>query len=308
MIHLCIDVRMAFFSGIGTYIREIIPHLKDHFHLSLLEFDAPIYSIKEQIQYLSKIPECDIFWSPHYNVPLFPIRARKKVVTIHDVCHLALGSFKQKVYARFVMNRALKSDRTLTISEFSQSELKKEFGKFADVIPLGVNLNHFFRKMPCPKVRAKYNLPKEFALFVGSTKAHKNLQGANAACKKAGIDLVAVGKGLLEISQEDLPTLYSMAELFLFPSFYEGFGLPPLEAMACGCPTVVSNVASIPEVCGDASLYFDPNNIDEMAKVIVQAIVQKKELIEKGAKRVKLFDWEKTANRHREIFEEMARA
>jgi glycosyltransferase involved in cell wall biosynthesis len=107
------------------------------------------------------------------------------------------------------------------------------------------------------------------------------------------------------VLDEELPFLYSMAEVFVFPSFYEGFGLPPLEAMSCGCPTIVSKAASLPEVCGEASLYFDPHRVDEMALAIERVVLDRdlrRELVRKGYERVQLFDWKKSAERHEQIF------
>lgn len=312
MIDLCIDARMAFSSGIGTYIREIVPLLKDHFRLILLVdkvdrewcngfeqivFDAPIYSIAEQLKFPFKIPKCDLFWSPHYNVPLLPIRAKKRVATIHDACHLAFGSGAQKLYARLVMGRALRSEKAITVSQFSKREIEGQFG-FGDltVIPIGVNKERFYPREGSEEVRQKYQLPEKFVLFVGSKKAHKNLARVMRV-----ENLVAVGPGIREVDGEDLPVLYSMAEVFVFPSLYEGFGLPPLEAMSCGCPTAVSKMASIPEVCGDASVYFDPMNEEDILIAVEKA--KKRELVQKGLERVKRFDWKKTAEKHIRLFD-----
>ncbi len=321
MMDLCIDARMAFSSGIGTYIREIVPFFKNAFRVILLvdghhewcqgfeqiQFCTPVYSAREQLQYPSKIPTCDLFWSPHYNVPLLSIKAKKKGVTIHDVCHLVYGSFVQRIYARFVMRRALRSDKVITVSQFSKREIEKRFGKRnLEVIPIGVNLQQFWQRDFSKTVRDKYSLPKTFALFVGSTKMHKNLEGVKRACEKIKLELVAVGQGLKEVEAHDLPVLYSMAEVFVFPSFYEGFGLPPLEAMACKCPTAVSLAASIPEVCGDASVYFDPNDAEGMAKAIQKA--REKKLLGKGLERVKQFSWKSAAERHMQVFQEIVRA
>lgn len=326
MLTLCIDARMAFSSGIGTYIREIIPLFQGSFRMILLvdeldrswckpfeqiDFSAPIYSAQEQILYPIKIPRCDLFWSPHYNVPLLPIRARKKIATLHDACHLVFGSFPEKLYAKFMLGKALKSDRAITVSRFSKKEIEGRIGKGkVEVIPIGVNLSQFTRTPPSAAVRKKYQLPDRFILFVGNQKPHKNIEGLMRAASKLQMELVAVGKGTQRgpAADEDLPALYSMADVFAFPSFYEGFGLPPLEAMGCGCPTAVSKAASIPEVCGDASIYFDPTHVDEIAVAITKAIEAKELLIEKGFERVKLFSWEKSAERHMQIFEEAAHA
>ncbi len=334
MIDLCIDARMAFSSGIGTFIRQLVPLLnhspfkvtllvKDHSWQSDCEqilFDAPIYSIKEQVLFPRLIPRCDLFWSPHYNVPLLPVRAKKRIVTIHDTCHLAFGSLLEKAYAKMMMRKALKSDLVTTVSHFSRSEIERFFGKGQiNVIPIGVNQDHFRRVESVDDIRKKYQLPNRFLLYVGNLKPHKNLTGLLKAFSKIGmtdLGLVLVGKGSVEIREKvlsigevldiELPFLYSMAEAFVFPSFYEGFGLPPLEAMSCGCPTVVSNAASIPEVCGEASLYFHPERIEEMAHAIKQVIEDqtlKQSLIQKGFERIQLFSWAETANKYRELFE-----
>lgn len=317
MIDLCIDVRMAFHSGIGTYIRELVPQLKDHFRLILLVdrldsewckefeqilFHVPIYSLVEQMQIQRKIPKCDLFWSPHYNVPLFKIRAKKRIVTIHDVCHLVFGSRIEKLYAKIVMGKAVKSDQIITVSQFSKGEIEKRFGKKnIEAVHIGVNFEKFHRKEPSEEIRKKYRLPQNYTLFIGSSKAHKNLEGL----LRSGLtDLVVIGPGIREVDAADLPYIYSMADVLVFPSFYEGFGLPPLEAMCCGLPTAVSNVASIPEVCGDASLYFDPHDVDAIRETVLAA-KNRKDLIEKGLRRAKQFSWEKTAEKHIEIFKKV---
>jgi glycosyltransferase involved in cell wall biosynthesis len=179
MIDLCIDARMAFSSGIGTCIRQLVPLMNQPpFRVILLvnqkdqpwckdieqiDFDAKIYSIREQLLFPLKIPRCDLFWSPHYNVPLLPIRAKKQIVTIHDACHLAFGQFlswPEKVYARFVMSRALHhSDAVVTDSTFSKEELVRYLGhpaKEIEVIPVGVNQAQFQRVVdPIGKIFAK---------------------------------------------------------------------------------------------------------------------------------------------------------
>jgi glycosyltransferase involved in cell wall biosynthesis len=100
------------------------------------------------------------------------------------------------------------------------------------------------------------------------------------------------------VTNKDLALLYNSAEVFVFASLYEGFGLPPLEAMSCGCPVVVSNSSSLPELCGDAAQYVDPYNIDDMANGIYKVLVdhgRRESLIQKGLLRAKLFSWKKCA-------------
>ena len=102
------------------------------------------------------------------------------------------------------------------------------------------------------------------------------------------------------VADEEIPVIYNLASLFVFPSLYEGFGFPPLEAMATGTPVVASNAASIPEVCGDAALYFDPLDMEDIAVKILKVIQNddmKKTLIRKGFNQVKKYSWEKSANK-----------
>jgi len=102
--------------------------------------------------------------------------------------------------------------------------------------------------------------------------------------------------------------IYNLAQLFVYPSFYEGFGLPPLEAMACGCPVIVSNAASLPEVCGDAAFYADPQDVNSISGAILQVLLDenlRNSLIQKGFDRASTFSWEKSALGHLKVFEEV---
>lgn len=367
MIKLLLDSRMIDFSGIGTYLQNLIPFLKKEVNLILLgnkntienyihEKDLKIIPIRssiyfpyEQIEFLFKIRSVDIFWSPHFNVPIFPIRAKKRIVTIHDIFHLAfkeLYSPFERVYIKLLINSALNlSDMIITVSNFSKSEIIKYTQIKEDKIKViynGVNKEKFkvYDKKDLEKIRLKYRLPDRFILFVGNIKPHKNLKGLLKAFKVVieeldeDLFLVITGKqeGFLKgdteifklintnpllkkrifltgyINEKDLPILYNLAELFIFPSFYEGFGLPPLEAMACGCPTVVSRIPPLLEICGDATYYVDPYNINDIAKGIIE-VLSKKELretlIKKGFERVKLFSWENSAKEHLKLIKEI---
>ena len=355
-------------SGIGVYLQNLIPILKDHFFITLLgnpldlnKFSwsnnvkivrdvLPIYSIKEQLGLPIKIKKTDIFWSPHYNIPVFPIRSKRRVTTIHDLNHLVLArylSLNKKLYARFMMKKAVRiSDRIITVSKYSQNEIVKYTGVAEEkirVIHNGVNEDHFrptTEENIILKVKKKYNLPRKYILYVGNVKPHKNLKSLLKAYEKVIeskiIDyfLVIVGKKMGYITadneifdildqnnifkgkviftdfveNEDLPVIYTLASLFVFPSLYEGFGFPPLESMACGCPVIAANVTSLPEVCGDAAYYVNPFDVDEIAKKMINVLFNenlRKKLIDKGFKRARLFKWEESARMHIELFEEV---
>ena len=110
------------------------------------------------------------------------------------------------------------------------------------------------------------------------------------------------------VSDEELIKLYNQSKLFIYPSFYEGFGLPPLEAMACGTPVITSNVSSLPEVGGDAVMYCNPYDVEDIKNKIEMVLNDEKlqqEMIQKGLQRVKKFTWEKSAKKHLEVFEEV---
>jgi len=354
---LAIDARLINTSGIGTVCQNTISFLIDDFEIILLgditelkefiwstsckiiPFSSNIYSLAEQIAFITKVPECDYFFSPHYNVPLVPIRAKKRIVIIHDVNHIALKNqlgFVKKLYAKFVIQQALRlSDKILTVSNFSKSEIIRFFNikkKKINVITLGVDKRYFRRTDENSRkpVKAKYDLPEKFLLYVGNVKPHKNLQvliKAYHLLKVKGLHkdykLVIVGKkdgfitrdneisnlitnlGLSEeiiftgfMNNEDLPVIYSLATLFVFPSLYEGFGLPPIEAMACGCPVLVSDAASLPEVCKDAAVFFNPLDEQGLHNAIVNILNNiglQKRLQEKGLNLAATYNWPDTA-------------
>lgn len=145
-------------------------------------------------------------------------------------------------------------------------------------------------------------LPKKpYILYVGNDYPHKNLKRLNLAFEKLvkehnlNYELILITKF---VSEEDLDKLYRNASLYVFPSLSEGFGLPPLEAMARGVPVVSSNATCLPKILGDAALYFNPLDIDDMAKVIKKALLDnnlREELIKKGFEQIKKYSWQKMA-------------
>lgn len=327
--------------------KHLLPFLTDKTNYSIIESDLPIYSIKEQIKLPGLIPSCDIFWSPHYNIPLFPIKAKKRVVNINDVFHLAFKhttTLSQKLYANLVINQAIiRSDRVITISKFSESEIKKHTfskkNKF-EIIYCGVDHNLFQKIDDSQKLEAakrKYQLPPKYILCVGNVKPHKNLKVLMNALSSLkdnlqDYEIVIVGKqqGFITgdpllfkkiqedpflsaktkftgfVPNEDLPCIYNLASLFIFPSFYEGFGLPPLEAMACGCPVLVSHAASMPEICEDAARYFNPLNEEDMAAKILDALTtESNTYIAKGLNHSKKFTWQKYYSTQKSIFQNL---
>jgi glycosyltransferase involved in cell wall biosynthesis len=359
---------MIFHSGIGRYIQNILPLIKDHFKITLLgapdqlmklnevrrndiiPFYSNIYSIKEQIHFPFLLNNVDIFWSPHYNVPLFPVRAKKRIVTVHDVFHLAFMdelSLIQKAYAKIVMNAAVTSSQSIiTVSEFSKSEIIKYTSAQPDKISVVYNGidTYQFRKINDQNrknhVMKKYNLPEDYILYVGNVKPHKNLKAlliAFGMLKKESLlpntRIVIVGKkeGFINsdneidnlirsigidneilfvstVENDDLPVIYNLCNLFVFPSLYEGFGFPPLEAMACGCAVLTSDKPCMKEVCGPTAFYFNPENPEDLKSKIKDVYSNaevKNNIISKNDEIVKKYTWQKAALSHIQLFDSL---
>ncbi|MBN1535642.1 MAG: glycosyltransferase family 4 protein [Anaerolineales bacterium] len=256
-----------------------------------------------------------------------PIMKLNQIVTIHDASVFATPysysrSFLMKY--RLVYKVLAKTAKLiLTVSDFSKTELIKYCHidpQRLVVIPEGSD--HILRIEPDQGVFEKHNLGKNpYLLTVGTNAPHKNLKIIYQAAEKLSaqaLDFVVVGsdfdrwfnapqitssdriKKLGFLSDAELKAVYQKAVAFIFPSQYEGFGLPPLEAMACGCPVIASNTASVPEICGDAALYFDPDNPAELVEKIMRVINDvnlQSELRGKGISRASHFSWAATSKK-----------
>jgi glycosyltransferase involved in cell wall biosynthesis len=368
MIKISIDARMINHSGIGTYLKNLLPNLANKYNLillgpkeilskyewtetiSIIDCKSKIYSVREQIELWLKIPSCDIFICPHYNVPVLPVKARKKIVIIHDVYHLAFRNkltLLQRLYSTFLINFAVRNyNKVITISRFSESEIIKytgiENGKIT-TLHLGFNpAIKSLNKVEKESTRRKYNLPQKFIFFVGNIKPHKNLKKLLQAYniligKKITHKLVITGSrdgfitsdreidGFLDrnktlaenviftgyVDQKDLINIYEQADVFVFPSYYEGFGIPPIEAMMAGTPVVTSREASLPEICGDAALYcdaFQPEDIADKIEVVLNDEGLRNKLILKGKENLLRFTEEKFVSGWESIIKEQLKA
>lgn len=297
----------------------------------IVEWKAPVYSIQEQLSSPFDRYGLDIVHIPHFNVPWRTGKGKEKlVVTIHDLIYAKFPGYlpflKRKAAAYLIKSAIARADGIIAVSENTRkdisgmspdSDTKIQVIHEASDPQFGVIQDKTYLK----RVKEHYSMPDgDILLFVGSIKKHKNLRGLLAAFKKirnkAACSLVIAGRyhsdepGILEdikssgavylgeVQAEELPAIYNIAKALVFPSFYEGFGLPLLEAFACGLPTVISDASSLPEIGGSASLYFNPYDIDDMCDKIYAVLTDKtlqKTLIEKGAKRLKDFSWQKTA-------------
>lgn len=299
-------------------------------NIIVIPFQEKIYGIKEQIKYPCKrLKEngVTILHSPHYNVPLF--WNRKLIVTIHDLIHLKFPQYLPckgaYLYALFVMKFAcVRANKIFTVSEFTKQDLQQTLHAQKDKIEVTYNtVEECFKKRNREEtgyLREKYNIPEEnkIVLYVGNIKPHKNLPAlvrAFLTIRREDVNLVLVGKqfdkniantlltGIKKknkiiltgaVLKDELIDWYNLADVFVFPSLYEGFGVPPLEAMACGTPVVCSTAASIPEIVGEAAIMVNPRDDisirNGIEKVLFTMSYQDKQyLIQRGYERVSLF-------------------
>jgi len=280
----------------------------------------------------------DLLFVPAHCLPLFSWV--KKVVTIHDLGFKHFPktySLFQRVFYFLSHYWSLKMAQQIIVpSEFTKNDILKNFysprGKIT-VIPLGYNpkQSSFNAQADSNLILDKYKIQKPFFFYVGRLEKKKNIIGLIKAYKelkkskqkleipglvlggKPGYGYAEIKKEILDsegikeigyIASEDLSVLYSSALALVFPSFYEGFGLPLLEAMANNCPVLASNAGSLPEVGGAAALYFNPSDIEDIKNVMLK-IIKDKELMEKlikeGGERVKFFSWKKCAQSTKEV-------
>jgi glycosyltransferase involved in cell wall biosynthesis len=304
--------------------------------------DCGKYSLREQwdIPRILRRVRPGLYHSPHYVTPVagpFPM-----VATIHDLIHLIfpqyLPSRAAHVYARLMfLNTVKHAERIITDSEWSKNDLMRLAGapeKKIRVVRLAAD-GRFGRRPPGTAPAAKAGrIDGPYVLFVGNFKPHKNVEGLIEAFRKIPESLcrylVLAGRGwdrapdlrrrILALNlekrvlvREELPfeslnALYLGAELLVLPSFYEGFGLTPLEAMACGVPVAASRAASIPEICGNAAVYFDPGRPGEIADAVLQLLKDsrlRKTCIRNGRKRLERYSWEKTAIETLDVYREV---
>ena len=303
--------------------------------------DVPIYTLREQVLIPRAAKGSDLLHVPHFNIPL--IHRGPLLVSIMDVIHLRSPEYRRSLssllYARPMLNLAArKADHVVTVSNYSKKEIMEELGipcSSISVIHCAPGA-HFQRPAELREIQsavAALGLDRPYVLYVGNLKPHKNVATLLRAFaylrreKRLQHSLLLVGndlRGKQSIRREcarlnitdavtfaphlpsaSLPAIYAGADLLVLPSTVEGFGLPVVEAMACGTPVVCSDAASIPEVAGDAALYFDPKREDELIsqiELVLRSESLRAALRQKGLARAKLFTGQEFARRHLEIY------
>ena len=308
---------------------------------------SPNYSIREQfhVPWVLHRERPDVFHTPHYVLP--PAVRCRSIVTIHDCIHLMFPQYLPNraayAYAKASMwSAARHARRILTVSEASKRDIIRFFHVPPEKIVVVYNaIDERFRLAPSAeavaRVRERYQLDHGFVLYTGNIKPHKNLVRLIEAfdgLRKRGFDdvkLLIIGDEISKfpalrravhshrlhkhvrflgyLPDDTLAILYRLAAVFVFPSLYEGFGLPPLEAMASGTPVVTSNVSSLPEVTGGAAVLVDPYDVasitDGIARILSDPALSD-ELRAKGIARAREFSWERSVGRMWEIYQEVA--
>ena len=291
--------------------------------IAIRRFTPPIYTIREQLAFATSIPrDATLFWSPHYNIPLAwrgPL-----AVTVHDVAHLALPqpTLARRLYARFMFSAVRRRAAiVLAVSEWTAREIEHHVGvpRRLAVIPNGV----------APRWLRRDSHPDEsgapYFLFVGSVKPHKNVNRLlDAFATVAGElpqRLVIAGRadGMLTVDHRaverasalgdrvqyvgavtpgELDQLVRKCDALVLPSIHEGFGLPPLEALAAGRPVAVSALPPLEEVCGPMAEYFDPLDVPSIADALrrlARRVPDTEEIIECRRAWARQFDWDAAA-------------
>jgi glycosyltransferase involved in cell wall biosynthesis len=282
---------------------------------------------------------CDVFHAPHQIAPV--TRKAAVVTTIHDLTTLkfpALHAGHQHLIGDHLRSSVARSDMLIAVSEATARDLVHELGVAESRIRVIPNAaaRHFFEPVAQATrdaVRARHALPARYFLYLGTIEPRKNLavllaayRALPAATRAAMPLLLAGGRGWLDgpifealartpgarwlgrVPEADLPALLGGATAFVYPSLYEGFGLPVLEAMAAGTPVVTSNVSSLPEVAGDAALLVDPHDVEALASAMARLAEDEAltgRLREAGRVQAARFSWRRAAEETRGVYAEL---
>lgn len=282
----------------------------------------------------------DVFHSPDFALP--PVRQARTVLTVHDLSFMRVPECSQprlRAYLlRVVPASVRRADVVLADSESTRNDVIELLGVSPDrVRVLYPGVDECFERVQdiqvLADVRRRYRLPERFVLSVGTLQPRKNLIRLIEAYARVRADadikmVIAGGAGWMYegifrrveelglqsevyfpgyVADEDLPALYSLAGLFVFPSLYEGFGLPPLEAMACGTPVITSNVSSLPEVVGEAGLMIDPQDVAALANAMKQVLSDpslRSAMVQRGLAQARRFTWSQAAEELLQVYQE----
>lgn len=370
--HIAIDARAFYWTGIGRYIRNIVSEFLTHpsghtFTLLVPEgkeqevqqdihdsnnvfqyigVEPSYYSYKEQTRFLSQLNKLDVdlVHFMHFNVPYF--YRHPYVVTIHDITRFIFPGQKrqsllqQLAYESIFANAVAHARHVIAVSETTKNDMEQlPFKKVAPITTIYEGVDSDFSApislLSRQKIQLLLGTDRPYFLFVGVWMSHKNLVRLLDAYQLVRkqypeFKLVITGKpvpgysNLISYVRESnlekevifpgfvphplLPALYAQSTALVFPSLYEGFGLPPLEAMSCGAPVVASNVSSLPELLGDAVEYVNPESTSDIARGMLKVIRNPeyaKQRVMLGKSHVLPYTWRRAATEHIRVYEQV---
>lgn len=328
-----IDCKIPIIFSENEYIQDIL-NVKSFLKGNTSFIKKLFYYVINRIYCTFKLikGDFDVFQPTYYDPYFLPfLKGKPFVLVVLDMTHEIFPesvSLQDRTieWKKKLVHRA---DKIIAISENTKKDIIKFYGidkNKIEVVYLGTSIT-------VPKRRVDLDLPKEYILFLGNRGKYKNFNNffkAVAPILKEKKDLYLVCAGSSSFSKEeidminsygledrvkhirfkdeDMGYIYNRAMCFVFPSLYEGFGIPVLEAFACDCPAIISNISSLPEVGGNAVEYFNPKDIKSIESSIRRVVEDSKVregLIKKGRERLKMFSWEKTSNEYTKIYEEV---
>lgn len=304
-----------------------------HMHLTTVHGSWMSLSQQWELPRLLRSIKADLFHATSFMAPLAcPCRL---VMTIHDLNHMVLPQFytpfHQFYYQIFVRSCIRRSDYILTVSNFSKDEIVRNLAIAPEKVFVTYNgVADTYRPITDPEklayIRDLYELPERFILCVSNNKPHKNVHQLVRAYCHSNIEMplvlaCPVDQAIIRIAEsynkkhliyfskfideEHLPSVYSMTHLFVYPSIYEGFGLPPLEALSCGAPLVVARSSSLPEVVGDNAIFTNPFDYQDIARSLELGVRDeplRQKLRALGVQHAKRFSWQAMADETMEIY------
>ncbi|TGK07062.1 glycosyltransferase family 1 protein [Leptospira semungkisensis] len=324
------NIKITLLGDLELLKKNLSPKVLKQYEI--LEYKAGIYSLSEW-KGIPEMQNFDLLDIPHFNAPLRYMD--RCIVTIHDIIPFRMKQFHssllKQIYLRLVFSKIRRSSAAvLTVSDFTAKDVHEVFEFSYDqmrTVYNGLDKNVFYPRSNSEKrsFLKKYDLEAGYLLSVGIGKEHKNLGfilrsfKALWTEKKLKQNWVIAGAGgklpeylaqeakgwehkikvLPYLSEEELSVLYSAAGVLVYPSLYEGFGFPPVEAQACGCPVYSSDASVLPEILGSSAFYFNPTNSAEFETDLLGLLSSPKKLsskVKSGLLNSKRFDWKKSAN------------